>query len=67
MDAAVAFTVKHLGVPIDEALRMASLYPAEFLRLERRGKIAPGYRADLVHLDAALHARRTWIGGRATG
>jgi N-acetylglucosamine-6-phosphate deacetylase len=65
MDAALAFTVAQLGVPLDEALRMASLYPAQFLRLDdRRGRIAPGYRADLVHLDAALAARRVWIGGR---
>ncbi len=64
MDAAVAFTVANLGVPLDEALRMASLYPAQFLRLDRtRGRIAPGYRADLVHVDAALAAQRVWIAG----
>jgi N-acetylglucosamine-6-phosphate deacetylase len=64
MDAAVAFTVANLGVPLGEALRMASLYPAEFLRLDRRrGRIAAGYRADLVHLDTALAAKSVWIGG----
>jgi N-acetylglucosamine-6-phosphate deacetylase len=66
MDAAVALAVATLGVPLDEALRMANLYPAEFLRLDRtRGRIAPGYRADLVHLDAALAAQKVWIGGVA--
>jgi N-acetylglucosamine-6-phosphate deacetylase len=65
MDAALAYAVKHLGVPLDEALRMTSLYPAEFLRLERRkGRIAPGYAADLVHLDAGGSVRGVWIGGR---
>jgi len=65
MDAAVAFAVRHLGVPFDEALRMASVYPAEFLRLPRRGRIVPGYHADLVHLDDTLAAQKVWIAGRA--
>jgi N-acetylglucosamine-6-phosphate deacetylase len=44
---------------------MASLYPADFLGLDRhRGRIAAGYLADLVHLDDALIAKRTWIKGR---
>jgi N-acetylglucosamine-6-phosphate deacetylase len=64
MDSAVAFTVRNLGVPLDEALRMASAYPALFLNLQDRGRIAPGYRADLVHLDDALAVRRVWIGGQ---
>ncbi len=63
MDAAVAFTVRNLGVPLDEALRMASAYPAQFLNLLDRGRIAPGCRADLVHLDDALAVRTVWIGG----
>jgi N-acetylglucosamine-6-phosphate deacetylase len=43
---------------------MASLYPAAFLGLEGdRGRIAAGYRADLVLLDNDLNVRRTWIGG----
>jgi N-acetylglucosamine-6-phosphate deacetylase len=65
MGAALAYTVQHLGMPLDEALRMTSLYPAKFLRLERhKGRIAPGYAADLVHLDAALSVRGVWTGGR---
>ncbi|HET9019985.1 MAG TPA: N-acetylglucosamine-6-phosphate deacetylase [Acetobacteraceae bacterium] len=65
MHAALLYTVRHLGVPLDEALRMASLYPAGFLRLDRRyGRIAAGYRADLVHLDDALALRQVWLGGR---
>ena len=43
---------------------MASLYPAQFLRLDRdRGRIAPAYRADLVWLDEALAVGRVWVGG----
>ncbi|MCW6510693.1 N-acetylglucosamine-6-phosphate deacetylase [Hyphomicrobiales bacterium BP6-180914] len=65
MDQALRFAVSDLAVPLAEALRMASLYPAEFLRLDRtRGRVAPGFQADLVLLDDALTVRRTWIGGR---
>ena len=64
MDQAVRYAVMHLQVPLDEALRMASLYPAMFLRLDRdRGRLAPGFCADMVLLDAALGVRRVWIGG----
>jgi N-acetylglucosamine-6-phosphate deacetylase len=65
MAAAVRNTVKRLGQSLEEALRMASLYPAGFLgQDERRGRIAPGYCADLVLLDDNLNVRRTWIGGQ---
>ena len=64
LDQAVRFAVRHLDVPLAEALRLASLYPAEFLRLEAaRGRIAPGFLADLVLLDHAVAVRETWIGG----
>ena len=65
LDAAVRYAVRHLEVPLAEALRMASLYPAEFLRLDaERGRIAPGFCADLVLLDDSLAVRGVWIGGR---
>ena len=65
MARAVSNTVRTLDVPLEEAARMASTYPAEFLGVaDRHGRIVPGARADLVELDADLVARRTWIGGR---
>ncbi|TYT26748.1 N-acetylglucosamine-6-phosphate deacetylase [Luteimonas viscosa] len=64
MGTAVRNTVRMLGLPLEEAVRMASRYPAEFLGLgDRHGRIAPGYAADLVLLDAALEVRATWIAG----
>ena len=64
MATAARNTVNLLEQTLEEALRMASLYPAEFLGLaHERGRIAPGYRADLVQLDDDLNVRRTWIGG----
>lgn len=64
MATAVRNTVHRLGLPLEEACRMASTYPAAFLRMDDQlGHIAPGYRADLVWLDAALTVRGTWIAG----
>lgn len=67
MASAVRFCVSALQLPLEEALRMASLYPARFLRVDDwLGRLAPGYAADIVHLDAGLAATRTWVGGAAT-
>lgn len=67
MASAVRNSVRLLGVPLEEAVRMASLYPARFIGLDHeRGAIAPGLRADLVALDAQLRVRQTWIAGRAS-
>ncbi len=64
MATAVRNCVHLLGLPLEEAARMASTYPARFLRLEHRmGRIAPGLQADLVLLDDALQVQATWIGG----
>jgi N-acetylglucosamine-6-phosphate deacetylase len=48
---AVANCVKHAGIGIDEALRMASTYPAMLIGDAKKGLIAPGYRADLTIFD----------------
>jgi N-acetylglucosamine-6-phosphate deacetylase len=64
MAGAVRNTVSMLGVSLTSALRMASTYPAEFLKLgSQMGRIAPGQRADLVLLDETLGVIRTWING----
>ncbi len=62
---AVRNCVQLLGLPLDEAARMAATYPADFLRLDKtHGRIAPGYRADFTVVDEALAVRETWIGGQ---
>jgi len=64
MAQAVRNTVAWLDVPLDEAVRMASTYPAEFIGLgATHGRIAPGYAADLVALDDDLRVTATWIAG----
>lgn len=64
MASAVRNAISMMSVDVATACQMASQTPAAFLGLSAtHGQIAPGYRADLVHLDAACHVRSTWIGG----
>lgn len=64
MAAAVRNTVGLLGLTLEQAARMASTYPAQFLGLGHElGRIAPGYRANLVAMDARLAVASTWIDG----
>jgi N-acetylglucosamine-6-phosphate deacetylase len=63
----MAGAVRHMttrgGAPIEEALAMAALTPARFLGLDTQiGRLAPGYRADLVALDQELSVLGTCIG-----
>jgi N-acetylglucosamine-6-phosphate deacetylase len=52
------------GVELGEALRMASAYPATAIGVDdAMGFVRPGYRANLVTLDADLNVTRSWIDG----
>jgi N-acetylglucosamine-6-phosphate deacetylase len=65
MDEAVRYCVTKLDVALEDALRMASLNPAAFLRRDHElGRIVPGYLAGVVHLGDDLSVRGTWIDGR---
>ena len=67
MASCVRNAVTMLGVPLAEAVRMASQWPAEFLGLAHdSGRIAPGYRANLVLADDELNVIETWIDGRSS-
>ena len=64
MISAVRFVHRDLGLPLGEALRMASLYPAESLRLDHHyGRLASGHVANVVHLDDRLDVNQVWIDG----
>jgi N-acetylglucosamine-6-phosphate deacetylase len=67
MATAVRNAVSLLDLNVVDAARMASEYPAEFLGLGHElGRIAPGFRANLVQLNDAFEVRRTWIDGAAS-
>jgi N-acetylglucosamine-6-phosphate deacetylase len=63
LDGAIRNVVA-LGVPLERAIEMAATNPARVLRLDDRGVLASGRRADVVALDAStLAVRAVWIGG----
>ena len=67
MASAVRNAVRLLDLPLETAARMASTYPAQFLGLGAElGRIAPGYRANLVAVDDDVNVVETWIDGRAS-
>jgi N-acetylglucosamine-6-phosphate deacetylase len=68
MAGAVRNCVRLLGVPLTDALRFASTHPAQFLGLgQTLGKLAPGFRADMVALDATtIDVIETWVAGAAS-
>ncbi|MDL2263364.1 amidohydrolase family protein [Synergistaceae bacterium OttesenSCG-928-I11] len=59
------------GMTLVEALRAATIVPAEYFGLRDRGAISPGLRADLLLIDgdptvdisATRNIRGVWIGG----
>src|SRR6516164_5647388 len=66
MASAVRNAVSLAHIPLDHALRAASLTPARFLGLDNeRGILIPGARADLVALTQELNVIATWVDGSA--
>ncbi len=64
MISAVRFMHERLGLELDEALRMASLYPAEAVGQDGRlGRLMTGSAANIVHLSDDLSVRGVWIEG----
>ena len=60
---AVRNCVEYVGIPLDEALRMASAYPARLINESDRGEIAPGYRADLVVFNRDFEVKQVCLDG----
>ncbi len=52
-----------IGLPLTEAVAMASTRPADYLGLDDLGRIKPGARASMVQLDGQLQVRGVWIDG----
>jgi len=65
MATAIRNCIKLLHVPLQDALRFASGNPAEFIGVGHQlGKLAPGYRADIVAFDPdTLSVLGTWVAG----
>ncbi len=64
MATAVRRAVRLVGIPLAQALRMATATPADCLGLATRGRLRPGCRADLVALDQRLEPIAVWLEGQ---
>ena len=63
MIEAVKNCVEHAGIRLDEALRMASTYPARVIKAKDKGEIVPGYKADLVIFNKDFEIKNFCIDG----
>jgi N-acetylglucosamine-6-phosphate deacetylase len=63
MIEAVKNCVKYAGIPLEEALRMASTYPAGVIKVAGKGEIAPGCKADLVIFNKDLEIKNICVNG----
>lgn len=52
------------GVPLENAVAMASSNPSRILSLGKRGFLVPGYEADLVVFDRDFRVLASMVGGR---
>ena len=64
MLSAVKNCVEHAEIPLDEALRMASTYPAKVMSLDDRGKIKPGLKANLTIFSKDFQPKFTVLDGK---
>ncbi len=65
MAPAVRNCIQHLGIPKNEALRMASTYPAEFLGVsDRYGYLKKNYKANMVVFNNLLQVEAVIVDGK---
>jgi N-acetylglucosamine-6-phosphate deacetylase len=56
------------GIPLEEAVGMATLVPARALGLDDKiGSLEIGKKADLIRFDSRWILKDTWIGGGRLG
>ena len=53
------------NIPLESAISMATLYPAEYLGVsDYIGQLKKGLRADLAHFDSDFHVHNVWLAGK---
>jgi N-acetylglucosamine-6-phosphate deacetylase len=64
MLSSLLFVHRTLGLDFEEAVRMASLYPAQAAGIDhKKGQLKSAHDADFVILDNEYKLKSTWIGG----
>ena len=53
------------NIPIDSAISMATLYPAQYIGVsDYLGQLKQGYRADLAHFNSDFQIQNVWVAGK---
>jgi N-acetylglucosamine-6-phosphate deacetylase len=60
---AVENCVKHAAITLAEAINMASLYPAQLIGADKKGKIESGYDADMIIFNKDFEVKGTIFKG----
>jgi N-acetylglucosamine-6-phosphate deacetylase len=63
----IPILIEHVGIPLPEAIRMASLTPARVIGVDdRKGSLAAGKDADIAIFNDDFTAWKTLVGGKFT-
>lgn len=52
------------GIPVENAVEMATINPARILALERRGALIPGYKADVTVFSKNFEVLASIVSGK---
>jgi N-acetylglucosamine-6-phosphate deacetylase len=63
LNEAVQNMVEKVGVSLNEAVQMATDNPARLLRLRSKGRLEPGYDADITIMDNDFNIMETIVEG----
>lgn len=65
MDALVRVCSQRAGIPLVDAVYMATAVPARIMGLNSKGRLQEGFDADLVILDKDLQVRKVFVSGQS--
>ena len=63
LDQAVRNLIAYTGCTVSDAVAAVTTTPARLMRLDDRGALEAGRRADVTVLDTAMHVVATFVGG----
>ena len=64
-DRLVRVAVFEAGIPLLEAVKMITKIPAEIMHLDNKGKIAPGFDADIIAFDDNINIKSIFALGQS--
>lgn len=62
-DRLIRTAVNYAGIPLTDAIKMATKTPAAVMGLQGKGQLRPGFDADVTVFDETIQVRLTMVGG----